>query len=283
MNRTASRLRAARPDRRAHPRSEPAEPRLLPSAFTVTNDRGDGPGSLAAEIQAADADPSTGVDLILFDIPGGGLRTIAPSTALPALSRPILIDGYSQPGSRPNTLADGDNAVILIELAGSSQPFSASGLSIFAGACTVRGLAVHGFGVSGEPTAQIVVEGGAGDVIAGDFLGADAGGARDPSQQGGGVFLDDSSGCRVGGTDPADRNVISSGVDLSDVRAEQGAGNTVQGNFLGTDASGSRDTGREDAGISGSRREQRPDRRGRARGRQRHLRRQPVRGRGQTP
>ena len=36
------------------------------------------------------------------------------ASELPALSHPTVIDGYSQPGSSPNSLTQGDNAVILI-------------------------------------------------------------------------------------------------------------------------------------------------------------------------
>ena len=36
------------------------------------------------------------------------------------ITDPVVIDGYTQPGSSPNTLANGDNAVLLIELDGSN-------------------------------------------------------------------------------------------------------------------------------------------------------------------
>ena len=43
---------------------------------------------------------------------------IQPQTPLPVLRVPMTIDGYTQPGSSPNTLAAGTNAVIQVELRG---------------------------------------------------------------------------------------------------------------------------------------------------------------------
>ena len=38
-------------------------------------------------------------DTIDFNIPGSGVQTIAPTSALPAITAPVTIDGYSQPGA----------------------------------------------------------------------------------------------------------------------------------------------------------------------------------------
>ena len=48
------------------------------------------------------------------------MQTIMPATQLPDITQPLMIDGYTQPGSSPNTNppGQGDNAVILIELSG---------------------------------------------------------------------------------------------------------------------------------------------------------------------
>ena len=43
------------------------------------------------------------VDTIDFHIPGTGPFTISPTSALPTITHPVLIDGYSQPDSSPNT------------------------------------------------------------------------------------------------------------------------------------------------------------------------------------
>src|SRR6266404_3621583 len=88
------------------------------STLTVTNTADSGPGSLRQAIMDANADTSTNDVVIEFNIPGSGVQTIAPLTPLPIITRALTIDGYTQPGSSPNTLANADNAVLLIEING---------------------------------------------------------------------------------------------------------------------------------------------------------------------
>src|SRR5258707_11379661 len=79
----------------------------------------------------ADCVSGTGTnDSINFNIPGAGLpKIINITSALPTLTEKVNISGESQPGASFNTLAAGDNAVIGIELDGSSAG-SAAGLVI---------------------------------------------------------------------------------------------------------------------------------------------------------
>jgi hypothetical protein len=109
---------------------------------TIAND---GVVTLREAITAANtnADPSgdttpgdPGVNTIAFNISGTGVHTIHPTSALPTITDPMIIDGYSQPGSSANTLADGDDTVLLIELSRGDLPIN--GLTITAGGSTVR-------------------------------------------------------------------------------------------------------------------------------------------------
>src|SRR5213592_598074 len=84
------------------------------ATFTVINTDDAGAGSLRQAI--VDANNQAGADTIAFNIPGTGVHTISPATELPAITDPVIIDGYSQPGSSANTLAVGDNAVLRIEI-----------------------------------------------------------------------------------------------------------------------------------------------------------------------
>ena len=79
-----------------------------PATFVVTTtldvvDGFDGVLSLREAIMLANANP--GSDRIHFNIPGGGVKTIAPTIALPDIKDAVTIDGYSQPGTSANTLA----------------------------------------------------------------------------------------------------------------------------------------------------------------------------------
>ena len=69
---------------------------------------------------------------------------IAPFSAFPAITDPIVIDGYTQPRAKANTLDVGDNADLKINI---YDKFGfASGLTISAGNSTVRGLVFTNFG-----------------------------------------------------------------------------------------------------------------------------------------
>src|SRR3989442_2742136 len=92
------------------------------ATLTVTNTADSGPGSLRQAILDANADASTNDVSIEFNIPGSGVQTIAPLSSLPYITHSVSIDGYTQPGASPNTLANADNAVLLIELSGASLP-----------------------------------------------------------------------------------------------------------------------------------------------------------------
>lgn len=56
--------------------------------------------TLRAAIEEANA--TTAADLIAFNIPGG-VHTIEPEEDLPAITFPVTIDGYTQPGVAPAT------------------------------------------------------------------------------------------------------------------------------------------------------------------------------------
>jgi hypothetical protein len=89
--------------------------------------------------QCAAGSPLLAVDRIHFAIPGAGVRTIALGSPLPAITEAVVVDGYTQPGAHANTLAGGDDAVLLIELDGTSAGSTGFDGLVLAGGCTVRG------------------------------------------------------------------------------------------------------------------------------------------------
>jgi len=202
----------------------------------------------AANTNAASGDApggSPGLDTIAFDIPGPGVHTIRLTSNLPAVTDRVVIDGYTQGhstadpsgGARPNTnpVTAGSNAVLLIELSPATPYSPNTGLTIKAAGSTVRGLAVNGF-LSGY---GIVLQ-GSGDTVAGNYLGTDVTGTialgNDIN-----VFVQ-SPNDTIGGTAPADRNLISGSQDfgINAARDETAAGMVIRGNFIGTDATGTR-------------------------------------------
>ena len=121
--RDLNRLQNGRPrsPRRKHASSprlrfEPLEGRVLLSTFTVTNTLDGGANSFRDAIAHVNADPGSATGKIRSAIPGTGPFVIQPLTPLPAITHPTVIDGYSQGGAHADTLAVGDNAVIMIQL-----------------------------------------------------------------------------------------------------------------------------------------------------------------------
>ena len=188
-------------------------------SFVVTNTNDHGSGSLPQAIMDANATP--GADTITFNIPGSGVQTITPRTALPIITDPVTIDGTTQPGFA---------GAPIIELNG-SKASSGDGLKIVAGNSTVRGLIINGFQGHG-----IIMQTGGGNVIQGNYIGIDPTGSIGRFNHTG-IGIYNSSNNIIGGTTPAARNVISSNLfDGMDITAS--SGNQVQGNFIGTNAAG---------------------------------------------
>ena len=186
------------------------------------------------------------VDTIVFNIPGPGVRTIAPASALPTITEAVVIDGYTQPGASTNTLATGTNAVLLIELTGGNSAAGLSGLTISAGNSTVRGLVINRFKNRG-----IVLQNGGGNTISGNFIGtnpaASSGGAATGNTSAGIDIGVNSANNTIGGSSPAARNVISdnggNGVFIAT------SGNSVIGNLIGLNAAGDSILGNAGTGI----------------------------------
>ena len=200
--------------------------------------------TLRAAIQEANA--VNDADTINFLIPGAGVQTISPASALPVISQPVTIDGYTQPTSTQNTLAVGDNAVINIELNGTGAGAGVDGLAITAGSCTVRGLAIYRFGGDGI---QLSTAGG--NTITGNFIGTNATGAGTTNgNTADGVNISNVGTNTIGGSTPQARNIISDndvgGVNISGASA---TGNMVQGNYIGTDRNGTADVGNGVDGV----------------------------------
>ena len=215
--------------------------------YIVSNTNDEGAGSLRQAILEANANP--GADSINFAIPGGGVQTIAPLTTLPAVTEQVTIDGYTQPGSSPNTLTNADDAVILVRLDGASLTNDLSlGLHLSsANGSVVRGLVLVRFDQG------ILVDNASNVLIAGNWIGLDVDGiARGMTFEGIRVTYPGVGQARnntIGGLAPADRNIISGNGTGIFFFPENAALNQVIGNFIGTDPSGTLPRGNKFAGV----------------------------------
>jgi hypothetical protein len=205
------------------------------ATIVVTNTADSGNGSLRQAILSANSTANVS-DAINFNISGAGPHTISPLTPLPTITAPVIIDGYSQPGASPNSLSNGDNAVLKIALLES--------LVIDTTNSTVRGLVIRQIQIGAVPNSK------GSNSVEGCFIGLDATGTNSLGSPGFGVFVQTPNN-RIGGTTPAARNVISgkgtTGIEIFETFATN---NVVQGNFIGTDRTGTRAIGNTDRAVA---------------------------------
>lgn len=216
--------------------------------ISVTNTNDSGVGSLRQAIVEANSRP--GLDLIAFSIPGPSPFTIRPTSALPDITDSVIIDGYTQPGAATNSLADGTNARLLIELDGSAVTSgSQNGLFLRSTGCVIRGLAINRFGWKGIRVGLVGGGSISGNVIEGNFIGTDITGQFARPNLENGIALEAGDGNVIGGTLPAQRNLISGNQGEGVILVGVSATNQILGNLVGTDATGTNRLGNGGSGI----------------------------------
>jgi titin len=107
--------------------------------------------------------------------------------------------------------------------------------------------------ISGNAGSGITLNnsGATGNVIQGNYLGLTAAGTAALANLADGITLNSAPGNRLGGASPGARNVISGNAKAGLLLSGSGtAGNLIDGNFIGTDASGSNAVGNLFAGIT---------------------------------
>jgi CSLREA domain-containing protein len=217
------------------------------TSFTVTT-TGDGsdsaPGNgvcaasgggctLRAAIQEANA--LAGADVINFSI-GTGAQTISLGAALPNISQAVTIDGWTQPGfaGSPRIYVKGNN-------------LNTTGLVIGGGGTTVRGLVIANFNGHG-----VELNGTGGHVLEGNYVGLGPDGTTPVGNTGHGVMVN-SDNNRIGGTAIVQRNLIAKNTAKGNgggIVLTNANGNTIQGNFIGTDITGNVEQPNEARGIA---------------------------------
>lgn len=200
--------------------------------FTVTTTSDSGPGSFRQAI--VDANSSPGPDVIQFAIPGAQIPTIALRSPLPDITESVTIDGTTQAAGK-------------VEINGAGAGQGINGLTVRGGNTVIRGLIINRFNVnlvrllSGDVLnsgGSAIVLASANNIVEGNFLGTDAVGRSALGNGLAGVVVTGPQNI-IGGTTASARNVISGNLIAVGIATATARQNRVQGNYLGTDVSGS--------------------------------------------
>ncbi|MGB0134810.1 choice-of-anchor Q domain-containing protein [Dokdonella sp.] len=201
------------------------------AVLSVTDPNDSGPGTLRQAIITANASPNA--QIITFNIPGSCPQSIFLQSPLPSLTDDglLLINGQTQPGSSANTLVDGNNATICIQLRKSSQVGSLShAIKVPAGSDTfliLRGIGFGGFGNA------IELADGDGHLIQGNRFGEPL-----PSNSIGVYSGPGSKGAKIGGiSSPALRNTIANS-SFAGIFIDGSDNVEIGNNYIGTDPNG---------------------------------------------
>lgn len=222
------------------------------ATYTVTSGASTGAGTLREAITSANA--AAGADIIVFD---SSVTTVVLAAALPSITGTLTIDG-SLNGS-------------YVELDGATNSVTGNGLTIAATGCAVYGLDIRGFSQDGininsAGTNSIIGAPGKGNVIRSNgsnpidiLTGANGvlvqaniiGLQRDGTTLAGNVQGLENRGANVtiGGDTPAERNIISGCTNSNGMNLILGTGTVVQGNYIGTDITGTLDRGNAFHGV----------------------------------
>ena len=242
----------------------------------IHNKGDDGKISLREAILAANNTPNGvgGPDRICFNIPGSGVHTISPGSVLPSMTDVTILDATTQSGYAGTPL---------IEINGSAAGDYGLKLSGNSGGSTIKGFTINGcanYGVwvqSNDNTVSynwigtdntgilaspnrygVYVTGGGNDImhnvisgnttgtgvyissslaigntVAGNYIGTDAAGTAPLANNYGVRITSGAIENIIGGTNPADRNIISGNASNGIYINSASNGNIIEGNYLG--------------------------------------------------
>ncbi|PKP22807.1 MAG: hypothetical protein CVU05_02185 [Bacteroidetes bacterium HGW-Bacteroidetes-21] len=210
---------------------------VFANTFTVTNTNDSGTGSLRTAIQNANIYP--GSHIINFNIaasdPGyisaQGVWRIALASNLPIITHSgILIDGTSQTTFGGNTNLNGPE----IMLNGENENWADYAFHIYnVSNVTIKGLIIGGFVVG----IQISGTSAQNNVIIGNYIGCNYNATDTLGNTHGIYILGGPQYNTVGGNTPETRNILS-GNNHTGMRIVNSNYNTVKGNYVGLDRTG---------------------------------------------
>jgi len=212
-------------------------PPTVPLTNVVTTTADVGPGSLRAALYYATDHPGS---TIRFAIPptdagqSNGVFTIHLTGHLPPLvANGLVLDGSTQPGftNQPVIVVDASQII--------PETFTSDTVLIYSSSNQLKNLAFTGFDWNGV---TLIYADATNNTISGCWFGVSATGTNAaPNAYQGVLIAAGAKGNVLGGTNALARNVLSGnaqyGVFITDSNT---TGNVVSGNYLGTDATGSR-------------------------------------------
>ena len=255
--------------------SDGASPPPAYAATIIVNSNADtiednGSCTLREAIIAANTNTASGImvgeclaggffpDTITFN---GDFVITVTGSALPPIVLPVTIDGTTQNITLDGSLAPRATAGLTINPGEPGKKIKGLNIFGFPGAgIAIQGSPSNVIGGTKAPERNVISGNGAGivivgapsmgNVVTGNYIGTDAAGTSAMGNLEGGVEIISASDNIIGGTTPAERNVISgnggNGVAISGSGA---TGNMVEGNYIGTDAAGTADLGNAFAGV----------------------------------
>lgn len=196
----------------------------------------------------------SGNDIIEFDITsneGAGPHTISVSTDLPELNDTTTIDGYSETGAAENTaLAPAPfDGTIMVQLDGGGTVDRGFWAGTGSDGSIIKGLSITGFDIDG-----ILLEPADDQTVVGNYIGLQPDGSTVDANNNG-VVVNNSDDDTIGGTSPADRNIISGNTNYGiavDASLNTSNNTVIRGNYIGVGADGTSDKGNGSDGISTS-------------------------------
>jgi uncharacterized repeat protein (TIGR01451 family)/CSLREA domain-containing protein len=171
-----------------------------------------------------------------------------------------VASGNGQFGINVTSLGTGGNTIqgnfFGTNAAGTAAIANGAGGVALGAANNLLGGTVNGAGnlISGNSERGVLVGGPAatGNQVQGNFIGTNAAGTAEIGNGSNGVEVINALNNTIGGTTAAARNIISGNAGngvLIESTALPATGNLVQGNFIGTDVSGTGDLGNGDNGV----------------------------------
>jgi hypothetical protein len=211
------------------------------TVLNVTTAADSGPGSLRQALIDANASPD--LNRIRFAIGSScGPRLINLASLLPDIVHPLIIEGYSQPGASANTAVLGTNAVICVIVNGGNQITGAYGLNVNTGASADATVAIEGLAFSGHAIAAVQFAGGRDHRLSGVQVGGTVGAIQLLPSATGVRVAGATRGVRIGGPEPADRNLIVDatgiGINVSGSGSTQPGEAVIENNYVGTQSGG---------------------------------------------